>query len=65
MTRQESEQCGKMGHDTAGEARRHLSALKSKHGYQDGEVYRCEHCGRWHVGRRLHSSKRRPRRIGR
>lgn len=42
---------GKCSYDEKRRAYRHLVSLRVDYGY-GGEVYRCPHCGGWHVGRR-------------
>lgn len=42
---------GKESHRVQGKARSHLRGLRVRKGYVGGHVYRCRHCGGWHVGR--------------
>ncbi len=44
----------KQGHPTKRAAKRHLTDLKHASYVEDEEllnVYKCSHCGQWHVGR--------------
>lgn len=48
---------GKLVHVTRKKAENHRLHLKTENGYR-GEVYRCEHCRGFHVGRNKKTRKR-------
>lgn len=43
--------CGKHSHRSIGAAEAHLRSLKAKRKAYDGDVYACDKCHGWHVGR--------------
>jgi hypothetical protein len=49
---------GKLAHPTVGTALKHTKKA-GKHGH--GHVYRCRHCGFWHVGNDIRRFERKPR----
>lgn len=61
MTRTPARGCqGKQRHDTKDQARTHLERLiRNGAARQRLEVYKCKHCGAYHVGHRLGSNGRR------